>query len=253
MTEAQFDMPDEQSSAELENHTAGCPGCRQTWQEMRNALEIMRQREKQNPDPEFMSRFWARLSPRLQTSRKGFFREISLDRLARPRFVLPLTAALCLFLGVWIGQHSSIKEKRPIVTDVRQTEKGKGVSVETRASLVLERSQRVFLAFSNFDVKTDDPEILNLSYQKSMARNLIRETGSLKAELPNGADRKLTLLLSDLELILLQIANLEDTYDMDNIEIIRDGVNKRSVLFEIQMNTLNRSGKQDADPDSRHI
>ena len=250
MIESLLGVLDDRSRFALENHTAGCSGCQEVLQEMRNVLNIMGQRERQNPNPEFMNRFWAELSPRLQNSRGRSFRAFVLFR---PRLVLPLAAALCLILGIWIGRHSAITDNRPSLTGFQRTGKGKGIPVETRTSQVLERSQRVLLAFSNFDVKTDDPAILNLPYQKSMARYLVQETGELKAELPDDTDRKLALLLSDLELILLQIANLEDTHDMDNIEIIRDGVNRRSVLFKIQMNTLGRSGEQAAGSGSRHI
>ena len=70
MTESLFGELDEKSKTMLENHMAACAGCQRAFQEMRNALEIMRQREKQLPDEEFMNRFWTRLSPRLQDSRR---------------------------------------------------------------------------------------------------------------------------------------------------------------------------------------
>lgn len=252
MTESVFGDLDEKSEAALENHVAKCSRCKRMVQEIRDTLTIMHKREKQNPD-EFMKRFWSTLSPRLQNPYRRSLWEMSLKKLFRPQFALPLTAALCLLLGIWIGQHRRLNDNRPFVVSPQPIKKGKGIPVETRTSQVLERSQRVFLAFSNFDVKTDDPDILNLPHQKSLARHLVQETGILKAELPHGADRKLALLLSDLELILLQIANLEDTHDLDNIEIIREGVNKRSVLFKIQMNKLDHMDEQAADPVFQHI
>jgi hypothetical protein len=252
MTESLFGELDEKSKTMLENHMAACAGCQRAFQEMRNALEIMRQREKQLPDEEFMNRFWTRLSPRLQDSRRRSHPEMSLNSLFHPRFVLPLTAILCLFVGIWIGQNRAVKDTGPLTVGPQPAKNGKGIPVETTTSQVLERSQRVLLAFSNFNAETDDPEILNLTYQKSMARHLVQETGKLKAGLSNGTDRKLALLLQDLELILLQIANLEDSHDLDNIEIIREGVNKRSILFKIQINTLDRDEKQDTGPFSQH-
>jgi hypothetical protein len=251
MTESLLGDLDEKSRTALENHISGCSDCQRAFQEMRDALDIMDQREMQNPDPEFMSGFWTRLSPRLQTSGRRSFWEISLKNLFSPRFALPLTAILCLFVGMWIGQHRAVKDTGPITVGPQPAKKGKGIPVET-TSQVLERSQRVLLAFSNFNAETDDPEILNLPYQQSMARHLVQETGKLKAGLPDDADRKLAMLLQDLELILLQIANLEDSPDLDNIEIIREGLNKRGILFKIQINTLDRDEKQAAGPFSQH-
>ncbi|MBN1781535.1 zf-HC2 domain-containing protein [bacterium] len=235
--------------SELETHVAGCRECARAYQEYRSMLGTMRQRKQAEPDDRFMNEFWARLSPELEPSPK---KHVRFRLLLNPRFALPLTAAVCLFAGIWIGRSQGPVE---VQTAVRSEtgKKGKGMPVEMRTAQVLERSQRILLAFSNFDAQTDDPAVLNLPVQKQTARSLIRETGLLKADLPGDADRKLQMLLSDLELILLQIANIEETVDMDNIEIIRDGLDKRSILFKIQMNTLDRSNRDIPGPASQHI
>jgi hypothetical protein len=65
------------------------------------------------------------------------------------------------------------------------------------------------------------------------------EAAALKKEL-GGADRRLERLLSDLEIILIQIANLEPDAGGSAIEVIRAGVEDGDILFKIRLNEARR-------------
>ncbi len=61
------------------------------------------------------------------------------------------------------------------------------------------------------------------------------EAAALKKEI-GSSDRRLERLISDLEMILLQIANLKPDPDISDIEIIKAGVESRDILFKIKLN-----------------
>jgi hypothetical protein len=76
---------------------------------------------------------------------------------------------------------------------------------------------------------------LNLPLQKRKSEELLQEAAVLKKGL-GSADRRLERLISDLEMVLLQIANLTSESDDAAIEIIRAGVEGRDILFKINLN-----------------
>ena len=64
------------------------------------------------------------------------------------------------------------------------------------------------------------------------------EAATLKEELDDPRQRRLRELVSDLELILMQIANLEADGDMGAVEFIRSSVNEKDVLLKINLEQL---------------
>ena len=51
----------------------------------------------------------------------------------------------------------------------------------------------------------------------------------------------LRALIDDLEVILLQIANLEAEHDVPAIELVRSGVDRRGILLKIQVEQMRRT------------
>jgi len=74
-----------------------------------------------------------------------------------------------------------------------------------------------------------------LAKRMDKSRELVQEASWLKGELSGGHHRRLQELISDLEVILLQIANLEEESDISAIELMQDGVKSRGILFKIHL------------------
>ena len=53
--------------------------------------------------------------------------------------------------------------------------------------------------------------------------------------------------MTDLEVILLQIANLETEYDLPTIEMVKSGVDRRGVLLKINIEEMRKNESQSAD------
>jgi hypothetical protein len=109
------------------------------------------------------------------------------------------------------------------------------VNVSQRAFDYIQRSKLIVLAIANFDPENQDPYALNLPYQQQVSKELVQEASWLKEELTDRRQRRLQELVSDLEVILLQIANLEEESDMSAIELVQDGVKSRGILFKIHL------------------
>ena len=51
-------------------------------------------------------------------------------------------------------------------------------------------------------------------------------------------------MVSDLEVILMQIANLESDYDLPAIEMVKSGVERRGIFLKINIEEMEKNQKQ---------
>ena len=82
--------------------------------------------------------------------------------------------------------------------------------------------------------------MLNLPSQKRLSESLVQEAAYLKTALDDPAQMRLYELVSDLEMILLQIANLEHEHDLEAVQMVQRGVDKQGVLFRIDLSKLSQ-------------
>jgi hypothetical protein len=120
--------------------------------------------------------------------------------------------------------------------------------VAISASRTLKRSRVLILAVVNSSRLDEAAFRLNLPLQKKTSADLLQETAVLKKGL-GSSDRRLEKLLSDLERILLQIANLAPDAGASDIEVIRAGVEDHDLLFKINLSETTRpGGRRDLGP-----
>lgn len=138
----------------------------------------------------------------------------------------------------------------PVVERPRGRTPVQTVSLETRAERYLDRSKVLLLGLVNLEPEAQDPALFNLSRRQEVARELIDESDALKDELADGDQRLLRALIEDLEVILLQIANIEAGHDVPAIEMVKSGVDRRAILLKINLTEMRRTetGGQPAAP-----
>ncbi len=236
----------------MERHLAGCRGCAALFERMAAAVRKMEVRPAPDRPPQFWEGYWGRLEARMgleaeasERARAGSPRPRTLSI---PAWAYGLAGALLfLSLGIFIGRTvlRPGAELAPLVrTKSSGIAPGGQPALETgrvepalavRASRYLKRSRVLLLAVVNSDPKDEEPFRLNLPLQKRTSEELLQEAAVLKKGL-GSADRRLERLISDLEMILLQIANLTSESEDAAIEIIRAGVEGRDILFKINLN-----------------
>jgi hypothetical protein len=146
--------------------------------------------------------------------------------------------AVVLLAGVFIGRYflPSVGEQNISQHDVIPET---GIQlVQSRADDYVEKSKIIFLGLVNAD--TSEAEEMDWQAEKTMARNLINEASYIKENLSPGQDEQIRLLVDELELILLQIANLEQQHDLESIELIKSGIDRKGLLLKINVHDLNK-------------
>lgn len=225
-------------------HLKDCPDCRFTYRALEATVNIVEKPNRRQPAPEFWEGYWDRLAARMQREkvvprRFGRARRWAF-RLFPPRsaWIWGSAAAAGLILfGVFLGRalfqpDAAVLSRAEAISPVAGTPSGFELLSQTRD--YVQRSQILLTAIVNFDPDAEDPYSLDLAYRQRMSNELIAEAARLKPALDETRSRRLQELVSDLEVVLLQIANLEEP-GLADIDLIRTGVESRGIMFKIYL------------------
>lgn len=235
----------------LETHLRDCAKCRSEFDETTSMLNLMTKKVRTEPGADFWEGYCTRLiermekeevlHPKIEKKRKPFFP--SLDLIPRWAFQA-VTAVVLVVFGIFIGREvfpPSHRDKQTDQAPLLVSDREPGPELILRTRNFIERSKVILLAISNFDPETEDPFVLNLPYQREVSKELVQQAGWIKKELAGLRQRRLGELITDLEVILLQVANLESEPGISAIELVKNGVKIRGVLFNIQLTDIRRS------------
>jgi hypothetical protein len=236
----------------FDDHISACDKCRSRFEEMQSVLQFTGKRVRPEPPEDFWDSYENKLGQRIEKEESSekereFHREKRERRFSTaPKWVYQAAAAVALvIIGIFLGkaffspsipgvQHAS---RQPGLTIPQQPE----ATLVHRSQDYIDRSKLILLALVNFDPAVEDPYALDLPYQKQVSRELVQEASFLKKELAESDQERLEKLIASLEIILLQIANLESENDLDAIELVRDGIDRRGILMEINLSDLRLS------------
>lgn len=255
MIEALYGGLDPEEKEIFERHLGACPECAAEYSVLGATLEVMDRRERPDPGPAFWDGYYGRLENRLDAeaaapaaapARPAARRRLGGWLSFAPRWAAQAAAAVILVAaGILIG--------RSVFAPPAPGPAAGGASVAVpapagdprlvRAENYIERSKILLLALVNFDPAAKDPYGLDLPRQKEISRGLVTEAAALKSDLRRPADRRLRELVSDLEVILLQIANLESENDLEAVELVQQGVAERGLLMKINLNDMEREDR----------
>src|SRR5262249_30474122 len=155
-------------------------------------------------------------------------------------------AFILIGVGVLIGRYYMTPTTQPPIANYRPTPSTttavQRVSMDPETKRFLDRSQVLLIGVVNLEPDADGNYPADLSAQKKVSRDLIQQASLVKSKLKGPDKRRLNELVSDLELILLQIANMEAQNDQPEIEMVKSGVDRKGVLFKINLEQMRMSG-----------
>ncbi len=232
---------DEELRRIVGEHIASCPGCAREYEESRSVVEILGTRER----PELSDAFWMRWNDRLERGLDEIDRERSVKITAVPHswfgprirlFGTVSAAAALLLIGIAIGRFLPGSSGRDRVAAVVPT--APVSTVTSDAMKFLDRSKLVLLGMDVADTAADadfTPEYRRL---REISRELLRESPVLQERLGDANQVRLAALLSELDIILIQIANIDERHETQDLELIRAGMERKDLLFKIGLETI---------------
>jgi hypothetical protein len=249
--EALYDEWTAEQKKAFKAHLDVCPKCAKDFADFTDTLKTLSQRKRIEPKEAFWIEYWDRLSPQLETpTRKSLPKK---DRrpwipelFPLPRWAYQTAAAVAiLVIGIFIGRMMlgpSPAEKAVSQLTARKEVSPELASYQNRADRYLEKSKVLLLGIINFDPETEDPIALDFPRKQQISQDLIQEADVLKKGLTKyGAQDRLVELVSDLEVILLQIANLEKEHDLSAIDMVRSGVDRKGILLKINIEEMRQT------------
>ena len=123
------------------------------------------------------------------------------------------------------------------------------LAADVRARDYIERSQVLLLELINSNPDTTRAGEGDYRMQQARAGALVREAAVLRDDLPGSDNRRMRSLVTELQLVLREIANLESKNDYQAVEIIRNRVSREGVLMKIDVEQMrDDNGAQKATP-----
>jgi len=251
--EAFYNELNEKQKRLFKDHLRKCPECSAEFSRFTATLNDMGNYIRPEPVDQYWNSYWDKLSSRIETVQavpssvrkwwerliRYIFREPS--RIYRP--AIALTAVL--FIGILIGktffsrpylpqEQTSISYAPPVQPDFAQL----------LAERYLDRAKLVLLGIVNYDTHAVPQFKPSFERQKQISRELIDQSDLLKRQLSSAEHLRLLDLISELEVTLLQIANLEADYDLQEVEIIQSGAERKALLFKINLNEIEVTGRK---------
>ena len=229
--------------ARLEAHLAACSDCARAFAELRATLSVASRRVRPEPAPEYWEGYYDRLAARLDAPPRAASRPPrppgrrppALQRTARIVLAVFLVAA-GVVIGRFLPSPGSVSEPLPAATTTLT--QAREDLLHRQAQRYLNRSKVLLLGLVNTEPGVAGTAGLDLPRQRRIARELVGEAGGLREALVASEQARLSDLVADLELILLQIANLEAEDDLPALELVRSGVDARGILLKINLTEM---------------
>jgi hypothetical protein len=138
--------------------------------------------------------------------------------------------ALLMALGIWIGRLTLPSVQN---NDVQVAQQPEASGYRLAAQEYIEKSKILFLGVINADA--EDIQNSGLKMERQMAQNLVREAAVLKDSLSDNRDARLKRLVTELEMILVEIANMEESRDIKDVELIKSGIDRKGLMLKINL------------------
>ena len=225
-------------NAAIAEHIARCASCREDHRMLREALDLL-PAGGTSPSDAVDDRFWASFPSSVEErinagkrSRTSFI-DAAADRFTsfvhfNRAYLLGGCGALALAaLAVILlrGTPGPAPEAGP--------DPGREVMLEPAGMQLhnyLKKSRVLLVGVSN--LRTDGDVHIDLSIERRQSRELVHEARNLKKQTMDPRSAK---LVGDLEKILIELANSDETRSAPDVEIIRSGIRHNNLLFKVRM------------------
>ena len=235
----------EQDAARLEQHLQRCSKCSEAYASMQDTLDVMQRKPRSEMEPEFWDSYYARLQARMareesaEASATTHPRRKIFNLHWSPAFTIATVAAVFIF-GIVIGRFVMMPGLAPSQrAGAPAQEEFSAQTIDYRTSQYFEKSKVLLLGLVNADAGEFQYGDNVISQQRTTSQNLIREASFLKENLSTTRQRRLENLISELEIILLEIANLEEQADVPGIEMIKSSIERKGILMKINVQEMN--------------
>jgi len=251
----------EEKQRQVKQHLATCERCSKAAGEIRellSAVPLPSLKPSEERPEQFWNAFAYNVTDRIRREeQKKQVGKISFVEYLQSVFVYQRRTAVALGVGLAVTALVVLtwQLRAPLETGEQQaivTEpKNQTAIVNARLGQHLRKSQTLMVGLMN--MKPGNGDLLDLTVERSISRELVHEARYLSEQ---DLDERAIRLINDLQKILIELANMEDRYDLPDVEILRAGIRQENLLFKLRMgeqlysaapaasvNTISRKGE----------
>ena len=256
--EAYYRELDADRRKEFEEHLRLCADCAKAYNSMLQTLSLMDKRNQPDSEKVNSTTYWETVKTTIEKgenggelhARKG--KTVFLHPAIRSSWVYGIAAAVLIALGVFLGRTlftplpqiaMQANAGNPRIADstaIAQRE------VDREVVSYLDRSKVLLQGIVNAP-----PEISSegsLPHQQQLSRDLIQQANYLKTALKEPDQENMRKLIGDLEVVLMQLANYSNQSGVPLIELVKQGVDKKSILLKINLEQIKALGATEKEP-----
>jgi hypothetical protein len=243
MLEALYDELGAADRLVLDEHIAACPDCATELTGLERTRQVMEARKQSPPSEEILEKVWPEFLDRLRRSDNA---RAAKKRWTMQRWILNLAAASALVvIGVVIGRYGRFS-RHPESAELAPKESPAiaAPTLDDRVGRYLEKSKLVLMSVDNMTPGSGEAAAIDLSLERRLSEDLLHESRTLRKDLQASREDRMLELISQLEVTLLQIANLRDPQVPVGVELARTGIEERALLFKINLEEMRRASER---------
>lgn len=240
----------------VERHLAACSRCSAELNTLRQAMTLLAEHSKR-PSEYRGELYWQQFSVKVDRRIERVGEEDAapsiiqqmLDAFVEHRkpFGIGFASALTLLMigfGVWSLWIKNPTQHQIVTGEIVQEQSPSAiekVSIESRAEDYLDQSKVLLIGIMNSDPTSSNQSMHLSRREQEVSRKLVSESEHLTSSLNDPSQRRLKELISDLQLILVQIANVGAEHNAPGIEIVKGGIEHNDILFKINLEEIQRT------------
>lgn len=229
IADALYDALDVLQTQSLESHLAVCDSCRLQYAEVRDAIDALQEQEVGGglyddiPERVELDDLWDRLQPGLNSIDAERYRALPRRHTQRSIVIaLALAASLALLVAI-LPLVSNNEMEAPAATA--------SALISPELMEYLTRAEVMLLLVANAETQS----VSAVPIRQTFARDMAQEANVLNANMQNNLNSGQSRLLQDIEFLLLQIANLDNTNMEQGVQLLQQYLEENSVLFKIRL------------------
>ena len=218
MADALFAKLSQERQGALDAHLTQCSRCQEEFRQIQGTLHLLEKEPVVEADPLVYNRVWRRLE-------RDLYRD---ETKKSPRIFkmmwVPALAAVVIMALLWLIPDSSpVQNPDPLPNP------------SSPLAQYLNKAQPLLLSIANRSEKRVTATGFDPKTERAFAAELADEALRLRSELADRESGSVLSLLSDIELLLMQVSNLKtDTYE-PGIELVQGFMKQRTILFKISL------------------
>ena len=225
-----------EDDASVEAHLAGCESCRAAFRELQQALSLVGSAEVPEPAPDYGSRVWKRIEPRL-----GLRSRVGWGWLLRPPRWAAAAATVALVAAAFLVGRYLPRPEPPVALTPAAEEVAKRVLLASAADH-LDRSQIVLMDLAHAGGKGE----VDLSDDLAAARELLESNRIYRQTAERTGEAGLASVLDDLERTLIEIVHSPAKMDAAGLNQLRDQIESGGILFKLRVTASHIRERQTA-------